>query len=183
MSSVNLRSTVASATYQEIYDLVAHVGARALDASDNTHPDFSEVLSEAQIWNFVKFLREEFVSPTDLYDIEVTGPQMYVDYAQVPPAVVSPVITYSNIGAKGSASQGNTIYTEKCAACHGADGTSHDLGGRSLGQFVREKPNEAWFKAKFGEFGTGMLPGLVSELQDLQALYAALAVAADFPNL
>ena len=183
VSSVNLRSTVASATYQEIYDLVAHVGARVLDASDNTHPDFSEVLSEAQIWNFVKFLREEFVSPTDLYDIEVTGPQMYVDYAQVPPAVVSPVITYSNIGAKGSASQGNTIYTAKCAACHGADGTSHDLGGRSLGQFVREKPNEAWFKAKFGEFGTGMLPGLVSDLQDLQDLYAALAVAADFPDL
>ncbi len=183
VSSVNLRSTVASATYQEFFDLVAHAGGRALDAADNTHPDFSQALTESQIWNLVKFLREEFVSPSDLYDIEVTGPQMYVDYTQDPPVVVAPTITYSNIGAKGAASQGNVIHTEKCAGCHGADGTALDIGGRSLGQFIREKPNEAWFKAKFGEPGTGMNPGLVTELQDLQDLYAALAVAEDFPNL
>jgi mono/diheme cytochrome c family protein len=182
VSSLNLRSTIAASTYQEIYDLVAHEGGRAIDATDNTHSDFSEVLSSAQIWNIVKFLREETVSPTDLYDIEVTGPAMYVDYTQDPPVVVSPTITYSNIGAKGTASAGQAIYTEKCASCHGADGTALDIGGRSLGQFVREKPNEAWFKAKFGEAGTGMAPGLVSALQELQDLYAALAVAADFPN-
>ena len=183
VSSVNLRSTFASTTYQEFYDLVAHVGGRAIDASDNTHPDYSQVLDADQIWNIVKFVREEWVDPTELYDIEVTGPQMYVDYTQDPPVVVSPTITFSNVGAKGSASQGNTIYTAKCAGCHGADGTNHDIEGRSLGQFIREKPHEAWFKAKFGEPGTGMTPGLVTALQDLQDLYAALAVAADFPDL
>ena len=47
---------------------------------------------------------------------------------------------------------------------------------------MREKPNEAWFKAKFGEPGTGMLPGLVSETSDLQDLYAALANSENFPN-
>ena len=180
---MNLRSTIAASTYQEIYDLVAHEGGRTIDASDNAHPGFFEVLSEAQIRNIVKFLREEAVSPVDLYDIEVTGPQMYVDYTQVPPMVVAPTITYSNIGAKGTASTGQTIYSEKCATCHGADGTGLDIEGRSLGQFVREKPNEAWFKAKFGEAGTGVSPGLVTALQDLQDLYAALVVVADFPKL
>jgi hypothetical protein len=183
VSSVNLRSTIAASTYQEIYDLVAHQGGRDIDASDNTHPDYSGFLTEGQVWNLVKFLREEFVSPSDLYDIEVSGPQMYVDYTQDPPVVVAPTITYSNIGAAGVASRGNTIYSERCGSCHGADGTALDIGGRSVGQFVREKPNEAWFKAKFGEAGKGMAPGLVSDLQELQDLYAALVVVADFPNL
>jgi cytochrome c553 len=183
VSSINLRSTFASATYQELYDLVAHVGARAIDAFDNTHPDYSKVLSATQIWNLVKFFLEEWVDPSELYDIEVTGAKMYVDNTQNPPVVVAPNITFSNVGAKGTASRGRTIYAEKCALCHGADGTTHDIGGRSLGQFIREKPHEGWFKAKFGEPGTGMLPGLVADLQDLQDLYAALAVAADFPDL
>lgn len=183
VSAVNLRSTIASSTYQELYDLVAHVGARAIDASDNTHPDYARVLSEAQIWNVVKFMMEEWVDPADLYDIEVTGPQMYVDYTKVPPVVVAPTITYSNIGAKGTAEQGQVVYAEKCSSCHGSDGTDLDIEGRSLGQVVREKPNEAWFKAKFGESGTGMATGLVTSLQDLQDLYAALAVVADFPDL
>jgi len=181
VSSVNLRSTIASSTYQELYDLVAHTGARALDAADNAHPDFSQVMSQDQIWNMVKFMFEEWVAPSELYDIEVMGPQMYVDYTQVPPAVVAPTITYSNIGAKGTASVGKTIYAQTCSVCHGPDGTGIDIGGRTLGQFFREKPNEAWFKAKFGEAGH-MLPGLVTDLQDLQDLYAALVVVADFPN-
>jgi cytochrome c1 len=124
---------------------------------------------------------EEWVAPSELYDIEVMGPQMYVDYTQDPPVVMAPTITYSNIGAKGSAINGKTIYAQTCSVCHGADGTGLDIEGRTLGQFFREKPNEAWFKAKFGEAGH-MLPGLVTDLQDLQDLYAALVVVADFPN-
>ena len=178
---MNLRSTIASTTYQELYDLVAHAGARALDAADNAHPDFSGVMSADQIWNMVKFMFEEWVAPSELYDIEVTGPQMYVDYAQIPPVVVAPTITYSNIGAKGTASAGKTIYAQACAICHGPDGTGLDIEGRTLGQFFREKPNEAWFKAKFGEAGH-MPTGLVTALQDLQDLYAAMVVVADFPN-
>ncbi len=181
VSSVNLRSTIASNTYQELFDLVAHAGARALDAADNSHPDYSQVMSEAQIWNVLKFFFEEWVDPSELYDIEVTGPQMYVDYTQVPPVVVAPTITYSNIGAKGTASAGRAIYSQTCSVCHGPDGTGIDIGGRTLGQFIREKPHEAWFKAKFGEPGK-MASGLVTELQDLKDLYAALAVVADFPN-
>ena len=183
VSSVNLRSSAASETFQALYDLVRHAGARDIDAADNTHPDYSELLTDEQAWNLVKFMREEWVAANLLYDIEVSGPQMYVDYTVDPPEVVAPTVTYSNVGALGDEANGNVIYTDLCATCHGVDGLSLDIGGRSLGQFVREKPNEAWFKAKFGEPGTGMDPGLVTETSDLQDLYAALANATNFPDL
>jgi len=179
---VNLRSSATSESFQELFDLIERTGARDVDASDNTHPDFGEVLSADQIWNLVKFMREEWVAPSELYDIEVSGPAMYVDYSQIPPAVVMPTITYSNIGAKGNDVDGDDIYGALCETCHGADGRTLDIGGRSLGQFVREKPNGAWFKAKFGEPGTGMTPGLVTSLGDLQDLYAALANATRYPD-
>ena len=183
VSSVNLRSTAVAESFQELFDLISHVGARGIDASDNTHPDFSQQLTDAQVWNIVKFMREEWVDANLLYDIEVSGPVMYVDYTQDPPAVVSPTVTYSNVGAMGDEANGKLIYANTCASCHGADGTQLNIGGRSLGQFIREKPNEGWFKAKFGEDGTGMDPGLVTSTSDLQDLYRALANSADFPDL
>lgn len=183
VSSINLSSSASSESYQALFDLVSHAGARNIDAADNSHPDFSTLLSDAQVWNLVKFMREEWVAPNLLYDLEVSGPAMFWDYSVTPAALVSPTLTYSNVGALGNEANGQTIVAARCAGCHGADGTDLDIGGRSLGQFVREKPNEAWFKAKFGESGTGMAPGLVSETSELQDLYAALANAANFPDL
>ena len=180
VSSVNLRTTSAQ-TYQELYDMVAHAGARTIDAMDNTHPDFAAELTAAQVWNLVKFMREEWVAPSDLYDLEVSGQAMHWDYTGATPVLMTPTLTYSKIGAKGVAANGDAIYAAKCASCHGADGTAHDIEGRSLGEFAREKPNELWFKAKFGEDGTGMEPGLVTATSDLQDLYAALVNATNFP--
>jgi len=183
VASVNLRSIIATASYQQLYDLVARAGARSIDAADNTHPDFSKRLTQAQVWNLVKFMREEWVAPGELYDIEVKGAALYVDRTQSPPKVVAPTVTYSNIGAKGDATRGLATYGTKCAACHGSDGTHVELeGGVSLGQFVRAKPHEAWFKIKFGQPGSGMTPGRISALQDLQDLYAVLSRPADFPD-
>lgn len=182
VSSINLRSTAMSESYTELFNLIRHVGARGIDASDNTHPDFSQVLTDAQVWNIVKFMREEWVNPNLLYDIEVTGPAMYVDYTQNPPVVVAPTVTYSNVGALGNEANGQAIYAATCASCHGADGTALDIEGRSLGQFIREKPNEGWFKAKFGE-DPNMPPGLVTSTSDLQDLYRALANPTNFPDL
>ena len=183
VSSVNLRSTAVSESFQELFDLIRHVGARGIDASDNTHPDYSQELTDDQVWNVVKFMREEWVDPNLLYDIEVSGAAMYVDYTQDPPVVVKPTVTYSNVGAMGDEANGQVIYTARCESCHGADGTAQDIGGRSLGQFIREKPNEGWFKAKFGEDGTGMDPGLVTSTSELQDLYKALANSTNFPDL
>jgi mono/diheme cytochrome c family protein len=183
VSSVNLRSTAASESFEELFNLIRHVGARGIDASDNTHPDFSQELTDDQVWNIVKFMREEWVNPNLLYDLEVSGPAMYVDYTQDPPAVVTPTLTYSNVGAIFNDAATPEIYTATCQGCHGADGTTLNIGGRSLGQFIREKPNEGWFKAKFGEDGTGMNPGLVTSTSDLQDLYRALANSTNFPDL
>ncbi len=183
VASVNLRSTPSNQSYQGLFDLVMHAGARDIDARDNTHPDYRPYLTIDQAWNLLKFMREEWVAPNLLYDIEVTGPAMYVDYTADPDTVVAPTIIYSNVGALGVEAAGQALYTSTCEGCHGVDGTDHDLGGRSLGEFVREKPNEAWFKAKFGEPGTGMTPGLVTETSELQDLYAALANATNFPDL
>jgi hypothetical protein len=60
VSSVNLRSTALQAGFQELFDLIGHAGARDIDASDNTHPDYSVQLTTAQTWNIVKFMREEW---------------------------------------------------------------------------------------------------------------------------
>ncbi len=183
VSSVNLRSSTVAHTVQALFDLVVHNPGRTFDAVDNTHPDYSTNLTVGQVWNLVKFMREEWVEPALLYDLAVTGPAMFVDYTVNPPVVVAPTLTYTNIGALGDAANGNVIYAENCAVCHGADGTLLDIEGRSLGVFVQEKPNELWFKAKFGEAGTGMEPGLVSATSDLQDLYAALADEINYPPL
>ena len=181
VSAVNLRSTAKTASYQQLFDLIKHAGARKIDAADNSHPDYSAQLADSQVWSMVKFMREEWVAPNLLYDIEVSGRAMYVDLSADPDTVVAPTVTYSNVGALGNEASGQTIYTTNCVTCHGADGTTLDIGGRSLGQFVREKPNEAWFKAKFGEPGH-MNSGLVTATSDLQDLYRALANATNFPD-
>lgn len=182
VSAVNLRTTMATANYQAMYDLVIRTGARGIDAKDNKHPDFSSVLSTGQVWNIVKFVREEWIDPSDLYDLQVTGPVMYVDYVQSPPVVVAPTLTYTNIGKKGDAAAGTAIYAAKCAGCHGATGMFQSIEGMSLGEFFRTKPHEAWFKAKFGAAGAGMVPGLVTATKDMQDLYAALSDKSKYPD-
>jgi mono/diheme cytochrome c family protein len=182
VSSLNLRITAASESYQELYDMVAHVGSRDIDAADNRHPDFAAQLNEDQIWNIVKFMREEWIDASDLYDLAVEGPTMYVDYSVDPPEVVSPTLTFTNVGALGNASNGETVYSNACQSCHGPDGTTIAIGDRSVGQFIREKPHEAWFKSKFGEDGV-MDAGLVTDTGDMQDLYAALSNAANYPDL
>lgn len=180
VSWVNLRTT-SGQTFQELYDMVAHAGSRTIDATDNTHPDFAAQLTEGQIWNLVKFMREEWVAPSDLYDLQVSGQAGYWNYAVNPAVVVWPTLTYSNIGANGDAPNGGAIYADKCAMCHGVSGTNIDLGGRSIGKFAREKPNELWFKAKFGEDGA-MSSGIITATSDLQDLYAALVSTVNFPD-
>ena len=182
VSSVNLRSTTVGNTVQGLFDMIVRTPGRTIDAFDNTHPDYSTNLTVGQVWNIVKFMREEWIEPTDLYDLEVMGSTMYVDYTVDPPVMVAPTLVISNVGALGDEANGQTIYSSTCAACHGADGTAIDIGGRSVGQFMREKPWEGWFKAKFGEPGA-MPPGLVTDTGDMQDLYAALANDTNFPDL
>lgn len=184
VSSVNLRATAISASYEQLYDLVSRPGARPLDARDNAHPDYSDALTATQTWNLVKFMREEWVAPGVLYDLTVTGAAMHWDYSTNPATLVRPTLTYSNIGKDGNAGNGQTVYTAKCVLCHGADGKMIALDGAAytgVGSFVRAKPNEAWFKIKFGNGGL-MVPGLVTSTTELKDLYKALSSSIAFPN-
>jgi len=183
VAATNLRSAAVSESYQELHDLIAHNGARVIDAADNTHPDYSKELTPEQTWNIVKFMKEEWVNPGDLYDLAVTGAEMHWDYSTNPATLVSPALTYSNIGKDGNSANGNTLFQAKCAGCHGSDGKQIEVGGKTgVGQFVRQKPHEAWFKVKFGEPGTGMTPGLLTETSDLKDIYKALTDTTTFPD-
>ncbi len=182
VSAADLRAAAGSKSFEELYGLVRNVGGRGIDEAANAHPDFAAVLSEAQAWNLVKFMREEWIDPDLLYDLTIDGLPVYTDTTVEPPVVVKPTLTYSSIGVLGNETEGQALFASSCASCHGADGTTIALEGMSVGQFVRSKPNEAWFKVKFGIPGA-MPVGLVTETSDMQNLYKALANPANFPDM
>tara|TARA_R110002050_G_scaffold221441_1_gene357322 strand:- start:121365 stop:122228 length:864 start_codon:yes stop_codon:yes gene_type:complete len=133
-------------------------------------PNFSQILTDAQIWDIVKFLKNGMFDVSELYDATYTG--TYPNGTAV----------FSNVGRDGNEANGNVIFTAKCVGCHGADGTIIDLEGKTLGKFVRTKPNEAQHKVKYGHLGspmTGQFDMTVSEMKDL---YKALANTTNFPD-
>ncbi len=182
VSPVNLRSTTALSTVSDLFDLVEHSWGRPMDAASNEMPNYNSALTTDQKWNLVKFMKEEWVDPAELYDLTVTGPPIYWDDAG--DSAVTPILTYSNIGKDGNAANGDALFTTNCVSCHGADGKQREVGGKTgVGQFVRQKPHEAWFKIKFGEPGTGMNPGaLLSSTSDLKDLYKALTNDTKYPD-
>ena len=115
VSSVNLRSTVVLSTIAELYALIEHSWGRPLDAASNEMPNYKPYLTTTQIWNLVKFMKEEWVDPVDLYDLAVTG-------APITDPDNKPTLSFINIGKDGSASNGNTLITTHCVACHGSNG-------------------------------------------------------------
>lgn len=173
VTAVNLRASALRESPTELFNLIARPSGRTIDAADNTHPAFADLLTDAQIWNLVKFMREEWIEPTDLYTMKVEGPKMHWDYAIAPAVLVTPSRTYTNIGIGGDAARGDSLYTSTCAGCHSADGIAF---GKSVGGLIRSKPHEIWLKIVFGEPGTGMTPGsTLTDLQDLKDLFKALA--------
>jgi mono/diheme cytochrome c family protein len=182
VSSVNLRSTIAGSTILELFNLAEHSWGRPLNAASNDMPSYQSAMITEQKWNLVKFMKEEWVEPAELYDLTVTGPPIYWD--QNSGSAVAPILEFSNIGKDGNAANGDALYAAKCAGCHGADGKAFTVGGLTgVGQFVRQKPHEAWFKVKFGEPGTGMSPGgLITTTSDLKDLYKAVTNTVAYPD-
>lgn len=137
-------------------------------------PNYGELLTDAQIWNVVKFLKTEAIDVKLLYDHSTTG------------SYPTGKITYTNIGKDGDAAKGKALFiSQGCAvsSCHGANGTAVlvDNATYTVGGFVRAKPNEAQHKIKFGQMeNSGMLARNVS-VQDLKDLYKALIDTVAFP--
>ncbi len=134
-------------------------------------PNYGAIFSDKQIWEFVKFFKNEIFDVKQLYDFTVTG------------AYPTATIQYSNIGKDGKAASGNTFYTANCLNCHGADGKKILVDGNtySVGSHVRAKPYEDVHKIKYGVLGSTMKNRSIS-LQQMKDLYKALADTTVYPN-
>jgi mono/diheme cytochrome c family protein len=183
VSPVNLIEHTEHHTPQELFDAISSsAGRRAVDADLASYdpasnptvgdqmPDFGSFMTDDQIWDLVKFLKEEAVDTDLLYDFSTTG--MYPTGS----------ITYSNIGAGGDATAGDALYAARCTGCHGADGTAILVDGSfSVGSFLRAKPYEVQHKVKFGQPGTTM-GSLVTDVTEILDLYLALTNATTYPD-
>lgn len=135
-------------------------------------PDYSGILSDGEIWDLVKFLKEEAIDVSLLYDATYTG------------TYPTGTATYTNIGKDGNTINGNAYYTANCASCHGASGKTFLVDGAAftVGRHVRTKPYEDQHKVKFGQLGTAMPTHPNVSISDLKNLYKALTDTTAFPN-
>ncbi len=132
-------------------------------------PDYSQILTDAQIWDLVKFLKTESIDVRLLYD--------YLREGSYPNATV----TYSSIGKDGNAVQGDSIYSRQCSSssCHGADGTEN-AGMFTVGKYLRSMPYREAYLIKFGVLGTGMGKEVLTAQQQ-KNLFKALADTLKYP--
>jgi len=187
VSPLVVQQTVGGFTPQELFDVIKTGEGRSrrdVDADLSTFdpaleaetqegdwmPDYSQILTDEQIWDLVKYLKEEIVDTAELYDTVTVG--TYPTGSR----------TFENVGQDGNAANGADIFASKCSVCHGAEGTLIIVDKEfSVGSFARAKPYELWHKVKFGQLGTAMDPR-VTDINDIQDLFAALADAVAFPD-
>ena len=152
-----------------LFDKVKNTGGAAVDPArtangldpslgGNEHPDYGTIFTDEQIWDVVKFIREGAFDVNLLYDIELSG--SYPTGSR----------SFTNWGKDGDPTLGQTYYSNNCASCHGADGTTLDLGGRSIGAIIREKSYEVQHKILSGQLGTSMGP-TPTTLEEMKGLY------------
>jgi len=152
------------------YDLSQYDPATDKTEGDKM-PDYSQILSDAQIWDIVKFLKEGMLDVTQLYEGTYTG--SYPDGTA----------TYSNLGlASGDDVNGNVYYSANCASCHGADGLQILMDDMGVGGFARSKAYEVQHKVKFGQLGSSMVGEFDITLDEMRDLYKALADDTKFPD-
>lgn len=189
ISSVDLFASAKSKTAQELFDAMKRTAGRRNISTDlsaynpatpstitegDKMPNYNELLTDAQIWDIVKFLKEGALDVSLLYDATITG--------------VYPTgkLAFSNIGKGGNAQSGNTYYTAKCKVCHGADGklipNLDATAGMTVGKFIRSKPNELQHKIKFGQLGTAMVGDFLISTEQMRDLYKAGTDVTNFPD-
>jgi len=165
-----------------LFDEVAHTNGAEVDpvrTADGTNPalggndmpNFSKILTEAQIWDIVKFLKEGALDTEQLYDLATSG--TYPTGSK----------TMTNLGKDGDAAAGDTFFANTCAQCHGPAGKTIPLEGKSLGDFARGGPHETQHKIKNGHPGS-IMPGQPdATLTDVKNLLKALSDEVKYPIL
>ncbi len=142
--------TASSKTNQVIFDAIKDEGG--------AH-DMSAVLSDNDVLNLTRFIREGAIS-------------------------MSPYITGET--ATGDAAAGATLYTTNCASCHGADGNTLDFdsetaGTQGVGFLSNDNPQETLHKIRWGHPGTAMPSAVDAGLTDDQTGHI-LAYAQSLPE-
>ena len=104
--------------------------------------DFSKYITQEEIWDLVKFLREGQVS-------------------------IESVINEKNLG-RGDISKGKNLYNAKCSSCHGMDGDKIDFkykkdGLQGVGWLAVKNPQESIHKIRWGHPGSNMPSLIVDE--------------------
>jgi len=184
VAAFNLFEMTQEHSAQELFEAMKETAGRrdvAYDLSqydpDNNKtegdkmPNYGQILSDAQIWDIVKFLKEGMFDVSELYDGTYTGTYPTGSAA------------YSNLGlATGDAINGNGYYSVNCAVCHGNDGLRILLDDMGVGGFTRSKAYEVQHKVKYGQLGSSMGGEFDITLDEMRDLYKALANSADFPD-
>lgn len=183
VSSVNLLDNAKKMSPQELFDKIkTPANPRPLNSdlsqydpeSNNTMgdamPSYGDIFSDSEIWDLVKFIKEDGEDYRNYYAMEIQG--------SYPDAKVQ----FVAIGKGGDAANGNTIYTKSCASCHGIDGTDISIKGKSAGEFTRKKTYELAHKVKFGQPGSDMF-GTPLSIKEMNDLHKALADESRYPDM
>ncbi|PKP26464.1 MAG: hypothetical protein CVU03_02690 [Bacteroidetes bacterium HGW-Bacteroidetes-2] len=179
ISSVQL-TNLTYADISILFEKIKNTGGAAVDPArtadgtnpalgGNNHPDYGTILSDALIWDLVKFLKEGALDTDELYAINTVG--TYPTGSR----------TFTDLGRNGNATAGNAFYAAKCASCHGADGTTIPLGGNTLGKFTRSNPHEVQHKVVSGQLGSSM-GSTPTTLEEMKNLYKALSNQTVYPD-
>jgi mono/diheme cytochrome c family protein len=107
----------------------------------NTKHDFSEYLTESEIWDLVKFIREGQIAIETVIDNQGKG--------------------------KGSSTHGKVLYEAHCSDCHGSDGNGIDFknkkeGVQGVGLLASGNPQESIHKIRWGHPGSDM-PSMIAD--------------------
>lgn len=143
VANENLYKWSKEHSISEIFNAVKNTGGRKISSStvyNATMPDYGVILTDAQIWDIVKFLKSTAHDVNDFYTLTTTG---------VYPTGTK---TFSNIGKNGDGTAGLVTYNANCKSCHGADGKAIDIycQGLFLGEMFRSDPHEVQHKAIWG---------------------------------
>jgi mono/diheme cytochrome c family protein len=188
VADFDLASFAATSTEQQIFDAIKTGTATRRDISTDLStydpavdptigdqmPNYGQIMTDPQIWQMVSYLKDEALDTTLLYDITLDG-GTYPTRGRV----------FSNLGPGGDPVNGASVYSSKCASCHGADGTAFlvDGGAYTVGAHTRAKPYEDQHKVKFGHLGSSMGPILSnSDFTDIVDLLNALSNSTAFPD-
>jgi mono/diheme cytochrome c family protein len=124
VSSVNLLDGAKKMSPQEIFNKIKNPANPRLLSSDlsqydpqsnkeigDSMPAYGEIFNDNEIWDIVKFLKEDGEDYRNYYSMDIKG--TYPDAK----------VTFIDIGKGGNTANGDKVYTEFCASCHGSDGT------------------------------------------------------------